>query len=163
MQVDEHSPSTGSIQFSESLEGVVHFLISEMMKMAELGAGKLVSVPNDPMSNLSQSTSAVAQVETRPSSPSVVLDLFPQSSVRVSTQNLQTMCKKQGEGFNHYAYSCFLMQALTELLCSYDSCKIAFLSYSSKKRTKTPSKESKYRTAALQFFFLVRLGVFRDY
>lgn len=45
------------------------------------------------------------------------------------------------------------MQCLTELLFSYDSCKIAFLSYSPKKRLHTPAKESghRHRTAALQF------------
>jgi E3 ubiquitin-protein ligase HUWE1 len=52
-----------------------------------------------------------------------------------------------------YDYGRFLMQCLTELLFSYDSCKFAFLSYSPKKRVQTPAKEStsKYRTATLQF------------
>ena len=45
------------------------------------------------------------------------------------------------------------MQVLTELLFSYESCKVAFLSYSPKKRTHTPAKDSsKHRTAAVQFF-----------
>jgi E3 ubiquitin-protein ligase HUWE1 len=61
-----------------------------------------------------------------------------------------------------YDYGCFLMQCLTELLFSYDSCKLAFLSYSPKKRGQTPSKEtgSKYRTATLQFLLsdLVTFG-----
>jgi E3 ubiquitin-protein ligase HUWE1 len=61
-----------------------------------------------------------------------------------------------------YDYGCFLMQCLTELLFSYDSCKFAFLSYSPKKRGQTPSKEtsSKYRTATLQFLLsdLVTFG-----
>jgi E3 ubiquitin-protein ligase HUWE1 len=52
-------------------------------------------------------------------------------------------------------YLSFVMQCLTELLFSYDSCKLAFLSYSSKKRsqqsqTKEPS--NKFRTTTLHFF-----------
>lgn len=49
-----------------------------------------------------------------------------------------------------YDYGRFLMQCLTELLFSYDSCKFTFLS---KKQVQTPAKESasKYRTATLQF------------
>ena len=44
------------------------------------------------------------------------------------------------------------MQILTELLFSYETCKVAFLSYASKKRTQTPAKEGiKHRTAAIQF------------
>jgi E3 ubiquitin-protein ligase HUWE1 len=45
------------------------------------------------------------------------------------------------------------MQCLTELLFSYDSCKLAFLSYSSKKKSQTPSKEipGKFRSTTLHF------------
>ncbi|KAH9935552.1 uncharacterized protein B0H18DRAFT_1082292 [Fomitopsis serialis] len=52
-----------------------------------------------------------------------------------------------------HVYSCFLMQCLTELLFSYESCKVAFLSYSPKKRQQAGAKEIpvKYRTAAIQF------------
>ncbi|KAJ8696871.1 E3 ubiquitin-protein ligase tom1 [Pleurotus ostreatus] len=49
-------------------------------------------------------------------------------------------------------HQCFLMQCLTELLFSYESCKVAFLSYSTKKRVQTPSKDStKHRSPALNF------------
>lgn len=50
-------------------------------------------------------------------------------------------------------YACFLMQCLTELLFSYDSCKGALLTFSPKKKSQTPAKEnaSKYRTNTLNF------------
>ncbi|KAI9449410.1 hypothetical protein BJY52DRAFT_1215929 [Lactarius psammicola] len=51
---------------------------------------------------------------------------------------------------DHY-YCGFLMQSLTELMFSYDACKMAFLSYPTK-RSGTPSKDSaKARLAALHF------------
>jgi len=51
-----------------------------------------------------------------------------------------------------YLYSCFLMQCLTELLFSYNSCKTSFLNYS-KKRTVTPAKDAtpKHRPTVLNF------------
>ncbi|KAG5220011.1 E3 ubiquitin-protein ligase [Salix suchowensis] len=53
------------------------------------------------------------------------------------------------EGSHH---QCFLMQCLTELLFSYESCKVAFLSFSTKKRVQTPSKDStRHRSPALNF------------
>ncbi|KAL0955931.1 hypothetical protein HGRIS_002119 [Hohenbuehelia grisea] len=50
-------------------------------------------------------------------------------------------------------YQCLLMQCLTELLFSYEACKLAFLSYPPKKRTQTPSKESgaKHRATVLHY------------
>ncbi|KAK7057165.1 hypothetical protein R3P38DRAFT_3252330 [Favolaschia claudopus] len=54
---------------------------------------------------------------------------------------------------DRYQYSCFLMQCLTELLFSYDSCKLAFLSYSPKKKSQASSKDisGKFRSATLHF------------
>jgi E3 ubiquitin-protein ligase HUWE1 len=55
---------------------------------------------------------------------------------------------------DRHSYCCFIMQCLTELLFSYDACKLAFLSYSPKKKMSTPAKDptTKHRTAVLQFF-----------
>ena len=51
-----------------------------------------------------------------------------------------------------YTYPCFIPEILTGLLFSYESCKVAFLSYTPKKRNETPAKEGvKHRTAAIQF------------
>jgi len=52
------------------------------------------------------------------------------------------------------SYCCFIMQCLTELLFSYDACKLAFLSYSPKRKLSTPAKDpsTKHRTPVLQFF-----------
>ncbi|KAF7315636.1 hypothetical protein MIND_00079100 [Mycena indigotica] len=50
-----------------------------------------------------------------------------------------------------YQYCCFLMQCLTELMFSYDACKLAFLSYSPKKRTQVKEAASKMRSATMQF------------
>ena len=64
-----------------------------------------------------------------------------------------------------YAYTCFIVQILTELLFSYDeSCKIAFLSFTPKKCNQTPATEggAKHRTAAIQLLLsdLMTFGAF---
>ncbi|KIK67399.1 hypothetical protein GYMLUDRAFT_37513 [Collybiopsis luxurians FD-317 M1] len=61
---------------------------------------------------------------------------------------------KSSQEKTQHQYMCFLMQCMTELLFSYDSCKVAFLSYSPKKKTSTPAKENpntKFRTATVNF------------
>ena len=52
-----------------------------------------------------------------------------------------------------YQYLCFTMQCLTELLFSYDTCKVAFLSYSKKRSQQGHSKDqaNKFRTTTLHF------------
>ena len=141
MQVDEQ-PVT-STEFPESLESVVHFLVAELMRMAKLGSDQLIAVPsNTPSSPTDALATALIAAHT--------------STTAETAQNGQV---NKGEGVNNYTYTCFLMQALTELLFSYESCKLAFLSYSPKKRIQS-SKDTKFRTTALNFFLsdLVTFG-----
>lgn len=100
-------------------------------------------------------------IETPPSRPAAATEgaIFrepasdtenPESDL---TQDIGDLAAAASSTLPLYDYGCFLMQCLTELLFSYDSCKFSFLSYSPKKRVQTPAKEttSKYRTATLQF------------
>lgn len=112
---------------NEALESVVHFLISELMKTYKPPDGPADAVPQ---TNKQQPTPALPAGKT-------------------STQPHPDTLNEQ----ERYAHCCFLMQCLSELLFSYDACKLAFLSYNPKKqRQQTPSKDGKYRTAVLQFF-----------
>lgn len=142
MQVDEQ-PAT-STEFSESLEFVVHFLIAELMRMAKQGSDQLIAVPsNSPPSPTDVLATALQAAHTSPA----------------TVEAAENSIANKGEGVNNYTYTCFLMQALTELLFSYESCKLAFLSYSPKKRSQS-SKDTKFRTTALNFFLsdLVSFG-----
>ena len=128
MQID--SPvSTRATATSESLESLVHFLIAELIK----------SVKTDHVD---------AATGTTPKGP----ELSPEIT-HVSADPPNANQTVSSSTIVDPAYPCFVMQCLTELLFSYDSCKVAFLSYSPKKRTQTPAKDSatKHRTAALQF------------
>jgi len=142
MQVDEH-PATNT-EFSESLESVVHFLIAELMRMAKQGSDQLIAIPsNSPPSPTDALATALQAAHTSPA----------------TVEAAENSSSNKGEGVNNYTYTCFLMQALTELLFSYESCKLAFLSYSPKKRSQS-SKDTKFRTTALHFFLsdLVSFG-----
>ncbi|KAJ7647304.1 hypothetical protein FB45DRAFT_975025 [Roridomyces roridus] len=127
MQVD---PSSAAVQPpAESFESVVHFLVAELMRSTKPDATPAAEGTTSevvPPASL-PATSVPAGGETTPPIDSAAKD--------------------------RYQYSCFLMQCLTELLFSYDSCKTAFLSYSSKKRSTVSSKEiqNKFRTATLNF------------
>jgi E3 ubiquitin-protein ligase HUWE1 len=126
MQVDTPVPPRSS---SESLDSLVHFLVSELIK----------SVKSESSPEGSTGQSAPPSSSAQPG----ITD--------VSTQTDSKDTSSSSPPSIDHAYSCFVMQCLTELLFSYDSCKVAFLSYSPKKRThQTPGKD-KHRTHALQF------------
>ncbi|EKM54444.1 uncharacterized protein PHACADRAFT_174950 [Phanerochaete carnosa HHB-10118-sp] len=116
---------------SESLDSLVHFLISELIKSVKVPEQKLSSEGAATQAPLSGSSTAVQPADSSTSTSTEIKDSSPTPSI-------------------DHTYSCFVMQCLTELLFSYDSCKVSFLSYSPKKRTHTPAKE-KHRTHALQF------------
>ncbi|KAJ7703165.1 hypothetical protein B0H17DRAFT_1175941 [Mycena rosella] len=115
-------------------EPVVHFLIVELMR----------STKSDPAA-----VAADGAVASESISPLVASSSEPPMASTDSQEDSPTNAASK----DRYQYSCFLMQCLTELLFSYDSCKLAFLSYSSKKRLQTSSKEipSKLRTTTLHF------------
>ncbi|KAI6119856.1 hypothetical protein EDD16DRAFT_1895336 [Pisolithus croceorrhizus] len=126
MQVDSTSPDVPQVVTNEALESMVHFLIAELMRCSKTPCDTFVPL---------QTKEAINEVTST------------ESTGQVSDQDTSSQQQR-------YLYSCFIMQCLTELLFSYDSCKNVFLSYNPKKRIQTPSKESgvKYRTAVLQFF-----------
>jgi len=136
MQIDVSSTSNAlDAASTETLETVVHFLVSELMRTSKMSFE---------------------------SAPSSISPWQPQDA-SVSKEEVTMGERTDGKGLSdstdearehdRQIYSCFLMQCLTELLFSYDSCKIAFLSYSPKKRSQTPAKDggTKHRTATLQF------------
>ncbi|KAI6046227.1 hypothetical protein EDC04DRAFT_2888377 [Pisolithus marmoratus] len=129
MQVDSTPPDVPQAVSNETLESMVHFLVTELMKCFKTA------------SNTSACDASV---------PPPIKEATNEFTSAEST----TQASDQDASNQRYLYSCFIMQCLTELLFSYDSCKNAFLSYNPKKRLQTPSKEPgvKYRTAVLQFF-----------
>ena len=127
MQVD--TPSVGpSNVIQKSVDDVISLLITELMNTTRLVNETPPTIAQGPALQDEQSADRpqVAQADD-PRDGQVVDDM---------TQ-----------------YLCFLMQCLTELLFSYDACKIAFLSFSTKRRSQqTPSKDhSKFRNVTLQF------------
>lgn len=132
MQVDIPSSSAINSASTEALESVVHFLVSELLKTSKATSDATA---------LTKSRDAITSKE----------EAVTDASTGAEGLNDSTDLSKD---IDRHFYSCFLMQCLTELLFSYDSCKIAFLSYSPKKRSQqTPAKEggTKHRTATLHF------------
>lgn len=130
IQMDAVSSDVAVVS-NEALESMVHFLVGELMKNYKALPDPSVDIPG-PLSTRQAANNATS-TETYPTQG---------SGQEGSSEQERDL------------YSCFLMQCLTELLFSYDSCKIALLSYNPKRKLQTPSKESgtKYRTAVLQFF-----------
>ena len=129
MQVDEPPIPQTPLVACESTEALIHFLIGELVKTV-----KADHAPETASSDAPKISEAPLLTEPTPQGAQAPAELKPPQDP------------------TDYTYPCFIMQILTELLFSYETCKLAFLSYSAKKRTQTPAKESaKHRTAAIQF------------
>lgn len=139
MQVDIAVPSAINAASAESLETVVHYLIGELIKTAK---GPDPAAINFSKPSTKTSDALNSQTDINPEGP---IDANVADDSRDATNEE-----------DQKLYSCFLMQCLTELLFSYDTCKLAFLSYSPKKRSQTTAKDgaTKHRTAALNFLLV---------
>ncbi|KAI0318271.1 hypothetical protein OF83DRAFT_1262061 [Amylostereum chailletii] len=132
MLVDQ--PVLGSLSSPpEYLESVVHFLIGELMTSIK-----------PPSSQATENTASGAG--------SSGISVLTGAQASSSTDTPKDATAHPQDSLDFY-YCGFLMQCLTELLFSYDSCKVAFLSYSPKKKSTSLPKEtpSKHRNVALQF------------
>lgn len=120
-------------------ESVIHLLFTELTTT--------VKAINE--ASASPGTAKTASTATMPgeAGQSAGLSTTSPTSRRVDEMTRSTEDKHQ--------YACFLMQCLTELLFSYDACKVAFLSFAPKRRNPMPAKEptNKFRTMTLQFLF----------
>ncbi|KAH9894888.1 hypothetical protein C8Q73DRAFT_645187 [Cubamyces lactineus] len=130
MQIDEPATQPSQHSPSEATEALIHYLVGELMR----------TVKND----LSPESASVEASKSADTSAAV--------EGRTDVGQSTTESKAPQDPID-YTYPCFIMQVITELLFSYDVCKVAFLSYSPKKRNQTPAKEGtlKHRTASIQF------------
>lgn len=139
MQVDVPAISVSNAP-QKSVESVIQLLIVELMNTV-----KVINETPDLAGNVSnvgsiQSESLLAE-KMQPDIPirsSDLADSTPSPPIDVHDK---------------YQYLCFTMQCLTELLFSYDTCKVAFLSYSKRRSQQGHSKDqaNKFRTTTLHF------------
>lgn len=157
MQVDP--PSVSSTVTPDDLETVVHFMVGELIRVAKHASENSGEEP---------SSRSVKQTASAGSNHPSTVSIEPTISVSAppTTQEQATEgAASSSQDHSDFFYACFLMQCLTELLFSYDSCKTAFLSYH-KKKIQTPSKDtgSRHKTTALNFLLsdLVSFGGFHS-
>jgi E3 ubiquitin-protein ligase HUWE1 len=132
MQIDNPPTSASCSVPDKSVEGVIHLLINEVMNTTK-------AINDSPSASGLGSDSFSARPDTVTDGATSKSENNDPASPPIDVQD-------------KYQYVCFVMQCLTELLFSYDSCKIAFLSYSSKKRPQqSQTKDTKFRTTTLHF------------
>ena len=115
MQVDS-SATIGPSVASEVLETVVHYMLGELMRVDKLASdGLSVETPKEGTNASSGAPSSQSTGPERRPQPAAASD---SATVTQKTEDNQ---KAQDA---HY-YACFLMQSLSELLFSYEQCKLA--------------------------------------
>ena len=138
MQVDVPAISL-SITPQKSVESVIQLLIAELMN-----AVKLINGTPDLAGNVNN-----GPIQSEP-----LLAERMQSDVPIRSNDMVDSTPSPPiDVHDKYQYLCFTMQCLTELLFSYDACKVAFLSYSKKRSQQGHSKDqaNKFRTTTLHF------------
>jgi E3 ubiquitin-protein ligase HUWE1 len=128
---------------NQHAENVIRLLFTELAATVKsINEASALGSPTKPP------TDETGQVES--SSP-----ILPSNSSTSPTKVDEKLVPPARATEDKYQYACFLMQCLTELIFSYDACKVAFLSFVPKKKNQTPSKESasKFRSVTLQFLF----------
>lgn len=124
MQVDASSKADPKLA-----EVIIHYVMSELLKVGK------APTPAQP-SGGTETHPAVSQLPTKEGGGS--------SSGQVEGS-------KPYEETGEYAYTCILMQLLAELLSSYDSCKVAFVSFHKRRSSGLREGTSKSRPAFLGF------------
>jgi len=145
MQVD--SPAISQTTASQkSVDVVVHLLVSELMTTYK-------QIVETPLATDETSPTPTVPSQAAPPALSSAATTVQDAAALPAAPSTDESKSSASTAQDKYQYLFFIMQCLTELLFSYDSCKIAFLSYSAKKRPQqTPSKENgKLRTTTLQF------------
>lgn len=153
MQIDSEKETPPShVLNNETIEAVVHFMLSELLRVGKAASDKLKLE--------STGTSIAESSERPPTSSAPVSQTAPVTGSDPLPETSHSSPRDQQD--DHY-YACFLMQSLSELLLSYEQCKIAFLTYP-KKRGQTPVKDvlTRPRSAALNFILseLISFGAF---
>ena len=139
MQVDVPAINPSNAP-KKCVESVIHLLIVELMNTV-----KVINETPDLPANVSN---------VDPIQSQSLLTERMQSDIPVrSSDMVDSTLSPPIDVHDKYQYLCFTMQCLTELLFSYDTCKVAFLSYSKKRSQQGHSKDqgNKFRTATLHF------------
>ncbi|KAG8921405.1 hypothetical protein FRC01_000265 [Tulasnella sp. 417] len=124
MQVDASSKADPKLA-----EVIIHYVMSELLKVAK-----------SPTSVQPSGTTEPAQAQSQ----------LPAKEGGGSSSG-QLEGSKPYEETGEYAYTCILMQLLAELLSSYDSCKVAFVSFHKRRSSGVREGTSKSRPAFLGF------------
>lgn len=142
MQVDTPTTASSSVPH-KSVESVISLLVTELMNA--------VKVINDAPFTAATSTASTSrdQQSQQETLPQAIQADVPSDSTSQDVPAKPSQVDVQDQ----YQYSSFLMQCLTELLFSYDACKISFLTFTTKRRQSHSSKEpnSKFRNVTLHF------------
>ncbi|THH06601.1 hypothetical protein EW145_g3974 [Phellinidium pouzarii] len=157
MQIDNpvaHTPST----LSDTLETVVHFMLGELIRV-----GKIASDTLRYESSGSRADGKLSFPSAQASQGSALPDAGENVKLSLLPSELDSTAETPQKTQDAHFYACFLMQSLSELLFSYEQCKVAFLTYP-KKRSQIPAKDvfTRSKSTALSFILseLVSFGAF---
>lgn len=117
----------------ESSDGVIHYLLCELLAYKEIEDTPEPAKPTEPQSQPGEITQASQSTPEAPTVPAAGATVEPNKPEKLTFK---------ADAHPIYIYRCFLLKCLSELLQSYNRTKIEFISFSRKADpyTTTPSK-----------------------
>lgn len=147
-EIDNTGPSSEKSKVSEikppvveNPDGVIHFLLSELLVYKDVHEKDGSSVEAENPEKDAPSTST--DVKMSDGSASLTQTSNGQSpAATTSTPKIEPKAKFEAEEHPHFVYRCFILRCLTELLSSYNRTKVEFINFSRKAdpQASTPSK-----------------------
>ena len=148
----------------EKPDGVIHFLLSELLHWKDLEDTDTSVAPKDGDVEMKNTDAAASNGSTAPDSSNtapitepVIGDVVP---IPPTPPSKPEKPEFKAEQHPIYIYRCFLIQCLTELLSCYNRSKIEFINFSRKSQPREAITPSKPRSAVLNYLLcdLIPMG-----
>ncbi|KAK6345636.1 hypothetical protein TWF718_007546 [Orbilia javanica] len=139
----------------EKPDGVVHYLLCELLAIKDADSNEGVTPP----AVVDEKSAAPGATDTKKEAGGDVEMTTEESSSSASgapatpSDKPAKSEKPEFNGADHptYLYRCFLLQALTEILASYNRSKLEFINFSRRANARDPITPSKPRTGILNY------------
>ncbi|KAK6535563.1 hypothetical protein TWF694_002017 [Orbilia ellipsospora] len=134
----------------EKPDGIVHYLLCELLAIKDVDVNEGIPPPPPPPeekpAESKKESGGDVEMTTDESGPST-------QAVATQTEKPAKSEKVEFNGADHpnYLYRCFLLQALTEILASYNRSKLEFINFSRRANARDPITPSKPRTGILNY------------
>ncbi|KAH0544802.1 hypothetical protein FGG08_001031 [Glutinoglossum americanum] len=150
--IDKHKGVEVKLPVVENPDGVIHYLLCELLSYKEADDKEPAPVAKDIAKEAPKNASPAGQTDVEMTNGDTTLSTSTSTPAPVSTLEAKKGDKQEFKADQHpiFIYRCFILQCLTELLSCYNRTKIEFINFS-RKGLPQPNTPSKPRSGVLNY------------